>query len=60
MTSPGTQFEKKLFLGFAQVQNLVGFIIDCDDPEQSLRNQWLRIVESAVVIDDLEAVQEIG
>lgn len=59
MTSPWIKFEKKLFLGFSEVQNLFGFMIDWDDPEQSLKNQWLRIVESAVVIDDLDAVQEI-
>lgn len=59
LTSPGVEFEKKLFLGFSEVQNLVGFSIDCDDPEQSLKNLWLRIVESAVVIDDLDAVQNI-
>lgn len=60
MTTPGYDYEKKLYLGFAEIQSLVPFMIDVEDPEVSLKHLCLRIVESAVVIDDYESVQEMN
>lgn len=52
MTSPGCQYEKKLFLAFSKIQNIVPFVVDCNDPERSLKYCWLRIVENVFLIDD--------
>ena len=59
MTSPGCQYEKKLFLAFSKIQNIVPFVVDCNDPEESLKNCWLRVVENVVLIDDFWVVRNM-
>lgn len=56
LTTPWYKYLKRLSLPFHQLQTLLGCQIDCDDPERSVQNQWLRISETVVAIDDNDVV----